>query len=89
MQNLKKAQFQFQNKELQKDFKHNKLKERAFAKRHNIIVFGLVDNNSQEEDVKEAEVFFENKMGLPGLEIHVTYRLGTYRQESLQWLLNL
>lgn len=54
------------------------LKERAFAKRLNIIVFGLADNNSADQDLKDVSSFFEKQMGLQGLNIQVTYRLGEY-----------
>lgn len=53
-----------------------RLKEQAFARRLNIIIFGIQDHNSTEDDRREVISFFENQMGLQGLEICATYRLG-------------
>lgn len=64
------------------DSTYNKLKNQAFARRFNIIVFGLMDRNANEEDLKEVQSFFEEKMGLMGLSTTVTYRLGSFIQDS-------
>lgn len=62
--------------------RHNFYKEQAFARRLNILIFGLTDLNSPEEDFKEVDLFFKNQMGLPTLTIHETYRLGNYSQSA-------
>lgn len=40
------------------------LKEWAFAKRLNIVVFGRADNNSANQDLRDVISFFEKEMGL-------------------------
>lgn len=57
---------------------HSKLKNQAFARRFNIIIFGLTDRNSEEQDLKEVQSFLQDKMGLTGLSINTTYRLGSF-----------
>lgn len=53
-----------------------RLKEQAYARRLNIIMFGLVDHNSPEDDRKEVISFLEQQMGLHDLDVRATYRLG-------------
>lgn len=61
---------------------HKKLKDQAFAKRFNIIIFGIQDSHSDEEDLNKAHSFFSEKMGLMGLNIRTTYRLGSLIKDS-------
>lgn len=73
---------QEQSRASPKESQYNMLKGQAFSKRHNILIFGLPDNDSSANDLKEAYAFFENRMGLSGLKLKVTYRLGPFRQEA-------
>lgn len=41
------------------------LKGKAFNKRHNLVVFGLPESSSQEDDLKLVTTFFSTRMGLP------------------------
>lgn len=62
--------------------RHNFFKEQAFARRLKILVFGITDLNSPENDLKEIDTFFQNQMGLHNLLIQETYRLGSYTQTA-------
>lgn len=55
-----------------------KLKDQAHRNRHNIILFGLYDNNDVEADLKDVVTFFKDRMGLLNMAIENTYRLGPY-----------
>lgn len=70
------------NKETPVTPAQNSLRQQAFSKRHNILIFGLTDNNLPDEDSKEAVVFFRDQMGLTGLHILATYRLGSFQTNS-------
>lgn len=61
----------------ERERKYESLKGRAFNKRHNIVMFGLPENPSQEEDLKAASTFFSSRMGLLNMGIEVAYRIGT------------
>lgn len=63
---------------------YSRLRGQAFSNRHNILVFGLKENNSSADDLHEVYSFFENRMGLSCLKIKVVFRLGAYRQEALR-----
>lgn len=54
------------------------LKGKAHDKRHNIIVFGLPDNESADADFTDVRKFFKDRMYLSRLRIETTYRLGSY-----------
>lgn len=54
----------------------------AFAKRHNLLVFGIRDCNSAINDFTTIGEFFANQMGLRGLKIQVVYRLGHFHPGS-------
>lgn len=60
-----------------------RLKDQAYARRLNIIIFGIQDHNSPDEDRKEVISFLENQMGLHGLDIRATYRLGILHPNAL------
>lgn len=74
---------QFPHTDSSVDNQYSRLKGQAFSNRHNILVFGLMDNNSTADDQKEVCAFFEKRMGLPNLKIKVTFRLGTYRTDAI------
>lgn len=61
---------------------HESLRQQAFSKRYNILIFGLTDNDWPEQDYKEAVIFFRDQMGLNGLHILTTYRLGSFKPNS-------
>lgn len=73
---------QSQSKKLPEEIKYEMCREQAFSKRHNLIVFGLVDNDSSQDDLSGVRAFFADQMGLRRLNIHVTYRLGQFRSLS-------
>lgn len=79
--NKLRNEFRSHNNSSSDDTVYNKLKDQAFAKRLNILIFGMADRNSEEEDLKDVHAFFTDKMGLSGLSINVTYRLGTFLQD--------
>lgn len=62
------------------DLQYSQLKGQAFSNRHNILIFGLRDSESNDNDLKEAHLFFKDRMGLTNLKIRATFRLGTFRQ---------
>lgn len=68
-----------QNKELPEEIKYEMFSDQAFSKRHNLILFGIRDDDSQVNDLTKVKAFFAEQMGLRNLRIHVTYRLGQYR----------
>lgn len=76
------SKIQEQSRASPTESQYNHLKGEAFSKRHNILIFGLTDNDDAENDLKEAHAFFKDKMGLSGLRIKVTYRLGVFRQDA-------
>lgn len=41
-----------------KEDQYDRLKDKAFNKRHNILIFGLTENSSQDEDRQAALTFF-------------------------------
>lgn len=61
----------------------NRLREQAFLQRHNLLVFGIADYDSTSDDLKAVRDFFKFEMGLTGLKIKVTYRLGNFRPGSV------
>lgn len=61
----------------EREIRYEMLKGKAFNKRHNIVVFGIAETSSQEEDLKAVSTFFSARMGFPKLNIEVVYRLGT------------
>lgn len=71
-----REEVQIQSDKLSEESKHKSMKDQAFARRHNIVVFGISDNNSVETDTKLAHKFFKDRMGITGLNILHTYRLG-------------
>lgn len=75
---LSKVQAHQQN--LDADLQHSRLKGQAFSNRHNILIFGLAYGNSAENDLKDAQSFFKERMGITGLKINATFRLGPLRQ---------
>lgn len=64
------------NKERSAEANHNSLKGQVFARRLNIIIFGISDNNPPEVDTQLAHNLFKDQMGITGLNILHTYRLG-------------
>lgn len=60
-----------------KEIKYDRLKDQAFNKRHNLVVFGLAENPSAEADRKAALTFFSERMNFPKLNVAEVYRLGT------------
>lgn len=55
----------------------SRLKQQAFAKRHNLIFFGLPEGASANDDLSTVQSFLEERMGLYGVNIATTYRLGS------------
>lgn len=68
---------QAHNQKASAEANYKSLKDQAFARRLNIIIFGIADSNSVEEDTRVAQDFFKDRMGLNGVRIHYTYRLGS------------
>lgn len=66
------------NKEVKQDMNFELMKEKAFNKRHNIVMFGLPDNEFPEDDLRDVVNFFKKRMNLRNLRIEDTYRLGLY-----------
>lgn len=64
------------------DPQYNRLIGQAFSNRHNILIFGLPDSNSPEKDLREVHTFLKDRMGLSGLKIAATFRLGAFRQDA-------
>lgn len=60
-----------------KESKYVRLKDQAFSKRHNLIIFGLAENVSIEEDRRAATSFFSERMNLSNITIQAVHRLGT------------
>lgn len=60
-----------------KEIRYDRLKDKAFNKRHNLVVFGLPENSSPELDRKAVIDFFSERMNFKKLNIDVIYRLGT------------
>lgn len=59
------------------EIKYDKLKNRAYNKRHNLIIFGLAENDSLEADRQAAVTFFSERMNLSHLSLEALYRLGS------------
>lgn len=59
-----------------KDNDYAFLKMKAFAKRKNLILAGMPENESEEADKKASEKFFKDKLNLPKANICDAYRLG-------------
>lgn len=76
------SKIQAHNRSSDEELQHSRLKGQAFSNRHNILIFGLADSNSSDNDLKDAISFFKNRMGITGLKINATYRLGSFRQGS-------
>lgn len=57
---------------------YDRMRDQAHRKRHNIILFGMADNESQDSDMKDVLTFFSERMNLTDLDIENTYRLGSY-----------
>lgn len=53
------------------------LKGKAFNKRYNLVVFGVQETPTPEEDLKAVSDFFVARMGLSKMHIEVAYRIGT------------
>lgn len=74
--------FQAQNNPPPKRPEQESLKGQAFAKRHNLLIFGIQDGDSSSRDLATVRAFFARHMGLHDLRIHGTYRLGQFRPEA-------
>lgn len=61
----------------EKEIRYGRLNGEAFNKRHNLVVFGLPECQSPDEDCKAVTTFFSARMGLPKIHIEVAYRIGT------------
>lgn len=57
--------------------KLSKLKAQAFAKRHNLIFFGLPEGDSVDGDIQNVQSFLTDRMSLQGIQISSAYRLGS------------
>lgn len=60
----------------EREIRYEMMKGKAFNKRHNIVVFGLAETSSPEEDLKSVSTFFSERMNLRKLDLEVVYRLG-------------
>lgn len=58
------------------EIKLDRLKDQAFAKKHNLVVFGLKEQRSPQDDRAALLAFFKERMGLPNLAVTETQRLG-------------
>lgn len=68
--------------EIKEEIREEVCLDQAFSKRLNLVIFGLGDNDSSQEDLTKVKTLFASQMGLHNLKIHVTYRLGQYRPQS-------
>lgn len=57
---------------------YDRMRDQARRNRHNIILFGMADNESPDADLQDAQTFFSERMNLPRVEVENTYRLGQY-----------
>lgn len=58
------------------DLQYSVLKGEAFAKRHNLLFFGIPENENVDEDRKSILIFLSERMGISNIKVHETYRLG-------------
>lgn len=58
---------------------YQKLKDQAFAKRQNLLVFGISESKSREEDRTAVLHFFSDKMAIKKPNIETLYRLGAIK----------
>lgn len=71
-------EFRVNQKAANAEVKYDILKDKAFAKRHNVVVYGLAEADSEEEDLQAVSDFFTNRMELPDLDIDVVILLDVY-----------
>lgn len=64
------------------DINYERLKDKASAKKHNLIVLGLAEERWPREDKLSVQYFFKNRMGLHNLMIAETYRLGQQQADQ-------
>lgn len=60
-----------------REINYDRLKDRAYNKRNNLVIFGLPENSNNDEDRKAAIDFFASRMNSPKQNIDFAYRLGT------------
>lgn len=61
----------------EREIRYERLKKEAYNKRHNLVVFGLPECPTPEEDLKAVSTFFSTRMNFKKLPIECVYRLGT------------
>lgn len=71
-----REEFRSHNNTSSEDDRYRKLKDQAYTKRLNIIIFSIADRNSDEDDLKEAHSFFSKKWVLC-----TTYSLGSFIED--------
>lgn len=60
-----------------RETRYDKLKDQAFNKRHNLIIFGLPENPSLEADKQAVLTFFSERMDFANVNMQVVRHLGT------------
>lgn len=68
--------------DLRSEIKLERLKDQAFNKRYNIIVFGLTENQVPQADRRSVLQFFKERMNLHYLAVEETYRLGQLHESQ-------
>lgn len=64
------------------DIKYERLKDQASAKKHNLLVFGLVEEYSSYADTRAVLSFFADRMDLPRIAVRETLRLGQLQPDQ-------
>lgn len=72
------AELEANKKEQERKQAYEKLKEQAFAKRHNLILFGIPETPSIKTDKESVLQFFSTRMGTDKPNILTLHRLGSF-----------
>lgn len=72
-----KGEMAAKQQEQEADQAFKKMKDQAYARRRNLLIFGIPENMSTEQDYDSVSDFFSNKMGIETPHIEVLYRLGS------------